>query len=168
MGKVKKMKKGIDNTLKLVALANEAIVLNRSFHLWNGSYGYEVLSELGTALMEKMKKVEEYKPFCQSKELQVCDLETQYIEHWEGDCMESDTIATVLYFEMVDDTRVEVKISHQEDLLDDGRHEYLEYEGLMKVEELEALLKGLTLYHDHLREEMESKGLLVRPEDIAA
>lgn len=155
--------------MALVNIANVAIVCNEASHLWNGSYGYEVLSTLGRVLEARLTKVEEYKPFCQSTELRICNLKTQYIEHWEGDCMESDTIATILYFEMVDDTRVEVKISHQEDILDDGIHEYLEYEGLMKVEELEALLKGLTLYeeYNHLLAEMESKGLLMRLEDVA-
>lgn len=154
--------KGI-NTMALVNVANEAIVLNHSSHLWEGSYGYEVLSELGKVLEERLEKAEGYKPFCQTKEVQICDLQTLHFEQEEGDIIHR----TPLYFSLLDDSRVEVKITHLEEYPDDDPREDLEYEGILEMEELEALLNGLTLYHDHLREEMESKGLLVRLEDVA-
>lgn len=156
--------KGINTIMTLVNVANEAIVLNHSSHLWEGSYGYEVLSELGKALEEELSEVVGYNPFSQGKEVKVCDLQTLYFDQEEGDIIHR----TPLYFALLDDDRVKVQITEREEYPEGDEREDLKFEGILEMEELKALLDGLTLYHDHLHKEMESKGFFLKPEDIAA
>ena len=154
--------------MELVNVANEAIVLNKSFHLWNGSCGYELLSELGEALEERLPKVDGYKPFTEGNAACICELYSRaWSQYQDGEYCGEQYESEKLYFTLLD-SRVKVQITERLEEPDGDVEENLKYEGLLEIEELKALLSGLTLYHDHLREEMDSEGLLMGPEDIMA